>query len=167
MENARRFFYNLFVMRLTEEDVKVIKRELDGYIKHPEVRRMLGYVAHGKKSVFAHCISVVVTSYKLNKKYHLHADLHTLLVGALLHDLYLYDWHDRPYSIKIFKMHGYTHAEEARRNAVRIFGVDKNIQKVIKCHMWPLTLRSFPASREAAIVCVADKLVATRETLKR
>ncbi|MBQ1521783.1 MAG: phosphohydrolase, partial [Erysipelotrichaceae bacterium] len=85
----------------------------------------------------------------------------------LLHDLYLYDWHDKPYSIKIFEMHGYTHPEEARKNAVRIFNVDEKIQKVIKSHMWPLTLRSFPDSREAAIVCIADKLVATRETINR
>lgn len=167
MEKPCGFFYNLIVMRLTDEDLKIIRKELDGYLDHPEVRKMLQYKAHGKKSVFAHCISVVVASYKLNKKYHLNADLHTLLVGALLHDLYLYDWHDKPYSIRIFEMHGYTHPEEARKNAVRIFDVDEKIQEVIKTHMWPLTLRSFPGSKEAAIVCIADKLVATRETLIR
>ena len=154
-------------MRLTDADVKTIKRELAGYLNHPEVLKMKEYLAHGKKSVYAHCISVVVTSYKLNKQFHLNADLHTLLVGALLHDLYLYDWHDKPYSRKIFEMHGYTHPETARKNAVRIFNVDEDIQKVIKSHMWPLTLRSFPDSKEAAIICVADKLVATKETLQR
>lgn len=167
MEKPYGFFYNLIDMKLTDEDLKIIRKELAGYLDHPEVKRMMQYKAHGKKSVYAHCISVVVASYKLNKKYHLNADLHTLLVGALLHDLYLYDWHDKPYSIRIFEMHGYTHPEEARKNAVRIFGVDEKIQEVIKSHMWPLTLRSFPGSKEAAIVCIADKLVATRETLKR
>ena len=167
MEKAVSFFYNLIDMKLTDEDVKVIRKELAGYLDHPEVRKMMQYKAHGKKSVYDHCISVVVASYKLNKKYHLNADLHTLLVGALLHDLYLYDWHDKPYSIRIFEMHGYTHPEEARKNAVEIFNVDEKIQEVIKSHMWPLTLCSLPGNKEAAIVCVADKLVATRETLNR
>ena len=154
-------------MKLTAEDIRIIRNELRDYLHHPEVLRMKEYVAHGTKSVYAHCVSVVAESYKLNKKFDLKADLHTLLVGALLHDLYLYDWHDKPYSLDIFSMHGYTHPEAARKNAEEIFNADERIQQVIRCHMWPLTLRAVPKSREAAIVCVADKIVATRETLKR
>ncbi len=154
-------------MKFTDKDIEIIRQELDKYLDNPEVQKMRGYVAHGRKNVYDHCLSVVVMAYQLNKRFKLHAARHTLLVGALLHDLYLYDWHDKPYSLNVFSMHGYTHPEEARKNAVRIFDVDKKIQKVIRSHMWPLTLRSFPSSKEAAIVCMADKLVATLEVFDR
>lgn len=154
-------------MKLKEEDYRFIKNELNEYLNHPEVQKMKGYVAHGRKTLYSHCLSVVITAYKINRQFKLNANEHTLLVGALLHDLYLYDWHDYPLNWNIFKMHGFTHPEAARKNAERIFNVDEDIQNVIKSHMWPLTLRSYPKSREAAIVCLADKLVATRETLRR
>lgn len=154
-------------MKLTAEDFEIIRNELGEYLNHPEVVKMKEYMAHGNKSLYSHCLSVVITAYKINKKYKLNADLHTLLTGALLYDLYLYDWHDHPLNWNIFKMHGFTHPEAARKNAEEIFAVDEEIQDVIKSHMWPLTLRSIPHSKEAAIVCLADKLVATKETLNR
>ena len=140
---------------------------LEGYIDHPEVLRMKEYCAHGNKSVYDHCLDVVEASFLINEKLGLKADPETLAKGALLHDMYLYDWHDRPLSFDIFSMHGFTHPSEACRNAVKVFGVDEGVQKVIRSHMWPLTFRSFPSSREALIVCVADKWCALKETFKR
>ena len=154
-------------MKMSEEDIRIFRSVLGDYLQHPAVLRMRGYTAHGSISVYRHCVQVALKAYELNRDLHLNADLHTLLVGALLHDFYLYDWHDRSYSWKIFTMHGYTHPEAARKNAEEIFHVNEKVQKVIKCHMWPLTLRSFPSSKEAAIVCIADKICATKETVNR
>ncbi|MCR4633915.1 MAG: HD domain-containing protein [Erysipelotrichaceae bacterium] len=137
------------------------------YTEDPKVRQLEGYTAHGKISVFSHSLSVAETAYKLDKALKTGCDLDVLLTGALLHDYYLYDWHDARLFVNVFKMHGFTHPEKARENAVRDFGVDERVQKVIRCHMWPLTFRSFPSSREAMLVCLADKICALKETVLR
>ncbi len=154
-------------MKLTIEEREEIASYLESFLEHPEVRKMAKYVAHGKKSVLRHCYDVALTAYTINKKFDLKADLRTLLVGSFLHDFYLYDWHGQPLNFNIFKMHGFTHPGKARDNAIRYFSVDKDIQKVIESHMWPLTIRSFPSSREAMIVCMADKYCALKETFDR
>ena len=147
-----------------DQEFETILKE---YLDDDKVKKMKEYSAHGKTSVFSHSMDVARTAYNLDKKLKTNADKKVLLVGALLHDFYLYDWHDARLNANIFQMHGFTHPEAARKNAERIFNVDEDIQNVIKSHMWPLTLRSYPKSKEAAIVCLADKLVATRETLRR
>ncbi len=154
-------------MKLTIEEREEIASYLESFLEHQEVRKMAEYVAHGKKSVLRHCYDVALTAYAINKKFDLKADLRTLLVGSFLHDFYLYDWHGQPLNFNIFKMHGFTHPWKARDNAIRYFSVDKDIQKVIESHMWPLTIRSFPSSREAMIVCMADKYCALKETFDR
>ncbi len=45
--------------------------------------------------------------------------------------------------------------------------MDDRVAKVIESHMWPLNLRSVPASREAWVVCIADKCASLYETLAR
>ena len=139
---------------------------LNKYLEHPEVKKMSEYCAHGNVSVLKHSIAVARCAYDLNRKLKVNADLDTLLVGALLHDFYLYDWHDASIRVPLFKMHGFTHPEKARENAVRYFDVDDRVQEVIRCHMWPLTLRSVPKHKEAMLVCMADKMVALKETIQ-
>ena len=62
-------------------------------------------------------------------------------------------------------MHGYTHAKRARANARRDFNINELEAGIIYSHMFPLNLTHIPASREARIVCMADKLCAGIETL--
>ncbi|MBR7091618.1 MAG: HD domain-containing protein [Clostridia bacterium] len=126
------------------------------------VQQMKQYVQHGRVSTFAHCESVAALSRKIDKALHLHADAGTLLTGALLHDFYLYDWHDGGH-----RLHGFRHAELAARNAARCFGVSRPVQHVIRSHMWPLNISRIPHSRETWIVCVADKCVSLYETVFR
>lgn len=140
---------------------------LKPYLSHPKVQQMKEYCAHGRISVFAHSLGVADMAYKLDRRFGSKSDLQVLLTGALLHDFYLYDWHDAKLSFNIFKMHGYTHPSAACRNAVETFHVDERTQEVIRCHMWPLTLRSVPRHREAVLVCIADKLCALKETFHR
>ena len=88
------------------------------------------------------------------------------LVGPYeLHDFYMYDWHDS--EVKGRQVHGYTHARCARENAIREFGINELEQKIVFCHMFPLNITRVPARREAIYVCVADKICATLETLKK
>ena len=128
-------------------------------------QEMKQFMQHGSVSTFEHCESVAALSYTLNKKLRLHANVSTLLMGAMLHDFFLYDWHKDEKNEH--RLHGFRHAETACRNAEKYFGVGSDVQHVIWCHMWPLNPLRLPRSREAWIVCFADKCVSLYETLFR
>ena len=53
-------------------------------------------IQHGKVSVYAHCVSVADTACVLAETLHLRVNERALIRGALLHDYFLYDWHDKP-----------------------------------------------------------------------
>ena len=152
------------MVQLVRSDLEEFNDIIGEYLKHPDIKKMQDYCAHGDVSVLKHSLNVAKMAYYINKKYKLKANGKTLLIGALLHDFYLYDWHDKKLNINIFKMHGYTHPMKACDNAIRVFNIDEDIQKVISSHMWPLTFRSFPSSKEAMIVCLADKICALMES---
>lgn len=92
-------------------------------------------------------------------------DRDTLLKGAMLHDFYLYDWHEEDGGTH--KLHGFRHAKAARENARQYLHTNEKINDVIDSHMWPLNLKKVPKSREAWVVCIADKLVSLHETIFR
>lgn len=152
-------------MKLTPDEERHIRSILEDYIQDEKVQEMKRYIQHGSVTTFDHCQSVTRASFWLNRQLHLGADTQTLLIGAFLHDFYLYDWHDS--SEKWHRLHGFRHPEFARRNALEHFQVDEDVQKVIRCHMWPLTITKVPTSREALIVCLADKYVSSIETIAR
>ena len=56
----------------------------------PEVQEMKKYRQHFNTSCFDHCIEVSYWSYIICKK--LHLDYTSMVRGALLHDLFLYNW---------------------------------------------------------------------------
>lgn len=133
--------------------------------ENEHVQKMKKYIQHGRVSTYEHCESVTSLSYEINRKLHLHADLDTLLKGAMLHDFYLYDWHKK--GDGTHRLHGFHHAERASRNAAHYLGMDEKTCHVIRSHMWPLTPGKIPKSREAWIVCFADKCVSLHETFFR
>lgn len=148
-------------MHLSKSGREKINQILSPYIKQKEVQSMKLFIQHGTVSTYAHCINVAKLSYWLNSRLHLNADERSLLVGALLHDFYLYDWHEKRIC---HKLHGFYHPFFACRNAKRIFGIGEREADIIENHMWPLTLFHWPKSREAAIVCIADKCCSLSET---
>jgi uncharacterized protein len=150
-------------MRITPEEEAHIRAVLERYIQDSKVQEMKQYIQHGAVSTYDHCKSVVRMSFWLNKHLHLNSNEKDLLLGAFLHDFYLYDWHDTTETWH--RLHGYRHPEFARRNAVRRFQIDENVQKIIQSHMWPLTITKVPTTREAVIVCLADKYVSSVETI--
>ena len=126
----------------------------------PKTLRMKDYTQHGKVSTYDHCLDVAKTSYRLSRGLRLKVKEKELVRGAFLHDYFLYDWHHHD-----GKWHGFTHPDEAARNAKRDFDLTDTEEDIIKSHMWPLTLRQIPKSREAALVCIADKICSLKETL--
>ena len=142
---------------------KAMREHLGEILRHDQVRRMKSFIQHGKVTTYDHCKSVARTSFSINQKLHLNADEKKLLTGAMLHDFYLYDWHHKDDGEP--GLHGYTHAAKAAQNAQKYFQVGEDVQAIIRSHMWPLNLTKLPASREAWIVCLADKYCSLKETL--
>ncbi|MCR4590005.1 MAG: HD domain-containing protein [Lachnospiraceae bacterium] len=148
---------------LNRSEQKEIDRILSGIKENERVQNMKKFVQHGKVSTYRHCENVTRLSYLLNKRLGLRADTETLLKGAMLHDFYLYDWHEKDNGTHDW--HGFIHADRAIKNAETVFGVNDKVKHVVHCHMWPLNITRLPRSREAWIVCVADKCVSLFESL--
>ena len=146
-------------MRLQQQERAQLDAILAPYANDPRVLSMASYTQHGVVSTLDHCHSVAEVSWWISKRLHVHVDKRPLLIGAFLHDFYLYDWHGSGWQ------HSYRHAPRASKNANEVFGVDKHTRAIIRSHMWPISITHPPRTREAIIVCLADKLVSLHETL--
>ena len=82
--------------------------------------------------------------------------------ARFLHDFYLYDWHN---CSNITHWHGFKHPLIARYNADAVFQLNNKERNIIQTHMWPLTITQLPRCREACLVCLADKMSSSWETL--
>ena len=122
------------------------------------------YIQHGSVPVHQHCIDVATHSLILSKRLGVSCNERELIRGALLHDYFLYDWHDR--SREDYQhLHGFYHPGIALRNADKEYELTMRERDIIKKHMWPLTVVP-PRCREAWIVTTADKYCSLLETLK-
>lgn len=118
---------------------------------------------HGDTTVLLHCLAVAYFSLALSKKLRLRCDRRSLIRGALLHDYFLYDWHDHD---KSHRLHGFHHASRALSNARNDLELNYTEEDIIAHHMFPLTPVP-PHSREAALVCLVDKGCGIYETFGR
>lgn len=96
----------MFLFHLSKEDRQRIHQILKQYQEDSKVQSMHGFVQHGRTSTYEHCMNVVKLSFWLNKHLHLSANERALLAGALLHDFYLYDWHEKS---TWHRWHGFSH----------------------------------------------------------
>ena len=130
----------------------------------PHVALMAGYVQHGQTTTLEHAAAVAYLSLALVRKLGIRCNERALVRGALLHDYFLYDWHENN---KYHNLHGYTHAKRSLENATADFKLNRIEREIIYCHMFPLNITRPPKSREARLVCMADKICASYETLNR
>ena len=120
------------------------------------------YIQHGDTSTYTHSLCVTYISVWMAMRSRHNIDIKSVIRGALLHDYFLYDWHEKN---KYHNLHGFTHARKALQNARRDFKLNKKETEIIYCHMFPLNITRVPILREARIVCIADKICAGCETL--
>lgn len=114
------------------------------------------YVHHRHISILEHSIHVAFFSYLWAKK--LSIDPCSTARGALLHDFYLYDWHQRnPQSKTGIQLHGFKHPGIALRNAQHHFNINAVEADIIEKHMWPLTLHKLPKFKASMLVLWIDK----------
>lgn len=137
---------------------------MEQYLADEAVRSMNRYIQHGTTTTLQHCLSVATVSVAMATRLHLKVNYQSLTIGALLHDFYLYDWHHYDYKCE-GALHGFAHPHTACKNAAERFHINEDIQHIIATHMWPLTLRFMPRSKEAMIVCMADKYCSALETI--
>jgi len=145
------------------DSINYINKILLPYLENEHVQMMRTYVQHGKITTFQHSTNVVMVSYTMAIFFNFKIDLTSLLIGALLHDFYLYDWHEG--RIRPEGVHGFSHAKVAKNNAHKYFKLGQKELNIIEAHMFPLTLFKMPKSKEAIIVSIADKYCAIKETL--
>lgn len=139
-------------------EIKEILKELDeqGRMKHTQK-----YIQHSDISVYKHCISVAYTSVELAERFSLNVNRKELIRGALLHDYFLYDWHEKDTD---HRFHGFIHAGRALQNAKKDFDLTGREENIIRRHMFPLNIIP-PMCKEAWLVCLADKICASKETV--
>jgi len=122
------------------------------------------HIQHGNMTVNNHCMNVARYSLAFSRKLHLKCNERELIRGALLHDYFLYDWHDEEH-IKPYKLHGYFHPGRALRNAEKEYSLTDRERDIIRKHMWPLTIVP-PIYREGWIVTMVDKWCSFMETIR-
>ena len=124
----------------------------------PQVQAMRDIRHHPGVSCYEHSVFVSYTAFRLAGKGG--GDRRAAARGGLLHDLYLYD----PRSLPSWRQ-CFAHPVAAARNAAALEGaLSPKEENCILAHMWPLSVRA-PHSREAAAVCLADKLCSVAAVL--
>lgn len=148
--------------KLTPEEEVRMHILLKGIADDPNALEMQKFIQHGSVTTYEHCLRVTRIAFWLNIHLHVRADEASLVKGAFLHDFYLYDWHN---CSNITHWHGFKHARIARYNAETVFKLTDKEKDIIQSHMWPLNPTDIPHSREAALVCMADKMSSSYETV--
>lgn len=132
-------------------------------LEHPVFKQMENYYQHGHTTCMEHCIRVSYMSYCLCRKRSW--DYRSAARAALLHDLFLYDWHTHSKETGEY-FHGFTHPRTAMNNASRYFDITDAERNMILRHMWPLTPVP-PRHREGFSIVYADKICSLSEVGER
>lgn len=149
-------------MGMSREGISLLRECVEELGQQGKLKQEKNYMQHGTTTVYEHSIKVAYTSLYAAEKLNLRVDRRSLVRGALLHDYFLYDWHEND---KSHRLHGFYHAGSALRNAVRDYELNRIEKNIIARHMFPLNLIP-PAYKEAWIVCMADKFCAGSETME-
>ena len=147
--------------KLTPEERQLLRTLIADLDRTGRLALARAAIQHGSTTVFAHCVKVACFSLFLANKLHSPVNTHALLRGALLHDYFLYDWHEKNAG---HRFHGFTHPATALKNAQEDFMLTPVEKDIIARHMFPLCPIP-PRCREAWLVCAADKYCALLETL--
>ena len=135
------------------EFVELTKELLDS----DQVRMMGRWKHHGPVTTLDHSLFVAFSTYRVARA--LHMDVRSAVRGALLHDLYLYDSHDKT----AHPGHQcFDHPRFAARNAEALTPLTPEERNIILSHMWPLG-GALPRSMEAWTVDLVDTICAGLE----
>ena len=146
-------------MKVTEEQKARLEDLYQSFLHDERILRMKDISMHRGSNCYEHSFKVAKKAIKRALR-HKEVDLLVILLGAILHDYYLYDWRtDR----EMLKHHMSNHPKKAVENAIKDFNISPEVQKVIRTHMWPGNIRDWPNTKEARIVSNADKAICIEE----
>lgn len=147
-----------------KENYRLFREHASDILNSSNFQSTRNHIQHGTMPVYRHCIDVAEQSIRISKCLRIPCSERELIRGALLHDYFLYDWHDKKRK-NYQKLHGFYHPGIALKNAQKEYHLTLREKDIIKKHMWPLTVVP-PMCREAWIVTMADKYCSLLETLK-
>lgn len=145
---------------LTKENAPEFFEIINDIYETKEFQSMSVFFQHADIPRTQHIMSVAYLSYTIAKEKGL--DYIAATRGAMLHDLFYYDWHvpgDGSH-----RLHGYRHPGFALKNARALFTLSETEKNCIKRHMWPLTVIP-PGCKESWVVCLSDKYCAHQESM--
>ena len=148
-------------MKITEKEKQELEEIYQRFFHDEKIQRMKSIPMHRGCNCYIHSFRVARRAIK-DALRHRKVNLKNILLGAILHDYYLYDWrveHSRK------KHHTANHPKIAIENASTDFGIGDEVKAIIDSHMWPMNFKIFPKTKEARITGNADTIVATREVL--
>ena len=159
--NNKISWYSNSTMTINEQEKSELEEIYQTLLNNDKVKQMMEIPMHRGSNCYIHSFKVAKLAIKraLTKK---SADLKILLYAAIFHDYYLYDWRKDRSKIK---HHGKNHPYLAASQAKRDFDIPLESMEIIKAHMWPLNFKEFPRTREAKILTISDKRIATKEAL--
>ncbi len=133
-------------------------------ISKQNYKSMKKFRHHANRSCYYHSIKVAYLVYKHCQKKKRKYDTLEIVKGALLHDYYLYDWHNKNEG---HRLHGFRHPKFAYKNALRDYGDLTKIEKdIILHHMFPLVI-FFPLTKQGYIVSYYDKVASLLDYFHR
>lgn len=111
---------------------------------------------HNGISVYNHLLAIAYLTYKIKDK----KNKKDAVIGALLHDYYLYNWHLRE---RKHRFHSVRHPHIALKNARNDFELSKKSEDIILKHMFPVTFYLIPKYTDTWLVSFIDKYVSFLE----
>ncbi len=143
-------------MNITNEQKKFFIEVAQSIITHEEYQKLKHLTHHHYLTRYEHCLYVAYRSYKKGLKKNV-VDLRSIIRGALLHDLYLYDRKETP-----VKKHLKVHPKTALDNALKYFEINNLEKDIILSHMWPIGSVK-PKYISSKIVSKSDKACSLAE----
>ena len=149
----------LFANKWTKKEEAAMETEFSEtaapLLDNPTVKALSQYNHHRGKTRLDHVKEVAWLSFLWGKR--LSLDCRAIVRGALLHDLFFYDWlREGP------RLHGFRHHNISLKNARKVTSLSKKEEDIIKKHMWPLTIIP-PFYKESLIVSLVDTFCSTRD----
>lgn len=147
---------------LDAQETAILRDCIEDLSRNGSFVNMRHYIQHGQTDCLLHSIAVAYFSYAAAMRLNLSLNKKCLIRGALLHDFFLYDWHE---SNAGHRLHGFTHPGTALENALRGWELGDIEKDIISKHMFPL-VPALPRFKESILVCIADKICSAAEILR-